>query len=145
MKNQMELTNDKKQKDAEMGWSSVKAKGLKQILLVDDEVRFRILYKNIFKAIGFKVFTAANSSDACVLLTDEDIDLIILDINIAQEDGSVLFRVMRAYRKNIRVIVSSVYPIDEQQKKIQDADGYFDKSDNKEVLAMMVCSFLEDS
>jgi hypothetical protein len=41
---------------------------------------------------------------------------------------------MRTFHKNIKIIVSSVYPIDEQRERIKNADGYFDKSDGKDVL-----------
>lgn len=144
MRSQVETRIDFVNNDSKTDLNDADSKSFKRILVVDDERRFRDIYKSIFRMAGFKVFTAANASDACVILTDEEIDLVILDINIAHEDGAVLFQVIKAYRRNIKVIVSSVYPINEQVKKIEQANGYFDKSDGKDVLLMMVCAFFED-
>ncbi|MEI7999433.1 MAG: hypothetical protein WCH62_08015, partial [Candidatus Omnitrophota bacterium] len=40
-----------------------------------------------------------------------------------------------------KVVVSSVYPVDEQKERIIDADAYFDKSDGINVLLQTISSF----
>ena len=143
MKTSIETLEDKKQNDAEISWSWGGNKGIKQILVVDDETRIREIYQSIFKMMGFKVFTTANTTDTCIVLAAEEIDVVILDINLNEPNRGVLYRLIRTFCKKAKVIVSSVYPINEQMERLENADGYFDKSDNKEVLIKMVCSFLE--
>jgi len=117
---------------------------IKQILIIDDESRIREIYRMIFGMIGFKVFTASNAPDACVILSAEEIDIIILDINLGKPARPVLFQVIRRFCKKARIIISSVTPVREQMGIFDNADGYFDKSDNNEVLVRMVCSLLDD-
>lgn len=143
MKAQIETLEDKKQNDSEMSWSWGGKKGVKQLLVVDDEARIRDIYRSIFMMMGFKVFTTANSTDTCIVLAAEEIDIVILDINLHEPNRDVLYRLIRTFCKKAKVIVSSVYPIDEQMERLENADGYFDKSDDKDVLIKMVCSFIE--
>jgi CheY-like chemotaxis protein len=112
----------------------------KQVLVIDDEARIRETYGRIMLSLGFDVVTASNAVVAQNLLVRNKFDIVLLDINMAEVDGSVLFEIVRAFHKDLKVIVSSVYSIDEQKDKIRDADGYFDKSDGTDVLASLVSS-----
>jgi two-component system, chemotaxis family, chemotaxis protein CheY len=118
----------------------VKEMSAKQVLVVDDEIKIRKNYGQIFSSMGFDVATASNAVVAQDLLVHNQFDIVLLDINMAEVDGSILFEVMRAFHKNLKIIISSVYPIDEQKDRIRDADGYFDKSDDKDVLVSLVSS-----
>jgi len=128
-------------------WSQ---KGLQEIattrmLVIDDEIRIREMYKQIFDSIGYKVVMAGSAIDAHSILIRDNFDIALLDINMAEVDGSTLFEVMRAFHKNIKVVVASVYSINEQKERIKDADGYFDKSDDKGVLVSLISSLLQES
>lgn len=112
----------------------------KQVLVIDDEARIREAYGRIMLSLGFDVVTASNAVVAQNLLVRNKFDIVLLDINMAEVDGSVLFEIMRAFHKDLKIIVSSVYSIDEQKDKIRDADGYFDKSDGADVLVSLVSS-----
>ena len=114
--------------------------GTKRILVIDDESRIRETYKRIFLSMGYDVMTAFNAVDAQNLVVRNKYHLVLLDINMAEVDGAVLFELLRTFHKNIKVIVSSVYSIDEQKERIKGADGYFDKSDGKEALISLVSS-----
>ncbi|MDE1920428.1 MAG: response regulator [Candidatus Omnitrophica bacterium] len=132
--------------------------GAKQILIVDDERKFCEFFQRIFTRKGLVVFTASNNFDASIVLASQKIDLVILDINLAKlpdgfsfdfmstfrkSSGSTLFELMKVFHKNIKVIVSSVCPINEQKERISGADGYFDKTERKNVLVRMAYSFLQ--
>ena len=114
--------------------------GTKRILVIDDESRIRETYRRIFLSMGYDVMTAFNAVDAQNLVVRNKYHLVLLDINMAEVDGAVLFELLRTFHKNIKVIVSSVYSIDEQKERIKGADGYFDKSDGKEALISLVSS-----
>ncbi len=114
----------------------------KRILVVDDEIKIREVYRKFFYSIGVDVMTAGNAIEARNLLLRHKYDVVLLDINMEEVDGSDLYQVMRAFHKDIKVVVSSVYSIDEQKERIKDADAYFDKSDNKDILLSIISSLL---
>ena len=132
------------QKYEDLDWDWIKALLVrKKVLVIDDEVNIRDTYSRILFNNGFDVLTASNAMDANEILKRERIDIILLDINMPEVDGAVLIELIRSFHKNIKVIVSSVYPIDEQKEKIQDADAYFDKSVGIDVLMEIVSSLLD--
>lgn len=116
----------------------------KRMLVIDDEVKIGEMYRHIFDSIGYDVVTVGNAIDAHNLLVRNKYDVVLLDINMAEVDGSTLFEVMKTFHKDIKVVVSSVYSINEQKERIKDADGYFDKSDSKDVLVSLISSILRD-
>ncbi len=117
----------------------------KRMLVVDDEAKIREAYRRIFVSLGYDVMTASNAVDAQNLLVRNKFDIALLDINMAEVDGSILFELMRTFHKNIKVVVSSVYSIDEQKERVKEAEGYFDKSDGKDALVSLVSSLVKDS
>ena len=52
------------------------------ILLVDDNVDYLMLMKDLLYSNGYSVTTATDGTEACELLDTNDIDLIISDIKI---------------------------------------------------------------
>ena len=101
---------------------------MKKILIVDDETRVREMYVKMLVEEGFMVRHADDAQTALNIIVREDIDLILLDIKMPYIDGKTLFEVIKEYDPNLKVIVSSVYPIDKQQQMIPQAMDYFDKS-----------------
>ena len=117
----------------------------KRMLIIDDEAKIREMYRHIFYSIGYDVETAGDAANALNLLARNKFDVVLLDINMPKVDGSILFEAMKVSHKDVKVVVSSVYSIQEQQERIKDADGYFDKSDSKDVLISLVTSlFIEN-
>ena len=124
---------------------TIEDKGLKKILVIDDEARIREMYRKVFCPRGYDVMTAGNAVEARDLLARNKFDVVLLDIKMAEVDGSVFFKEIRTFHKNIKVVVSSVYSINEQKERIIDADGYFDKSDDRDVLVSLISSlFMEN-
>ena len=120
------------------GQKGLQEMATKRMLVIDDEIRIREMYRQIFNSIGYEVVMAGSAVDAHSILIRNKFEVVLLDINMAEIDGSTLFEVMRAFHKNIKVVVASVYSINEQKGRIKDADGYFDKSDDKGVLVSLV-------
>lgn len=129
------------------GWDQEEAKEMATIrmLVIDDEMKIRILYKNFFDSKGYEVETACNAIEAHGLLVHNKYDIVLLDINMAEVDGATLFEIIRTFHKRIKVVISSVYSINEQRERVKDADAYFDKSDDKEVLLSTVSSLLSET
>lgn len=104
--------------------------------MVDDEPAMRKKYRKLLRQEGFKVIVANDAVDAANVLMREkaNIDLILLDINMAEIDGRDTFDIIDEYSPGMQVIVTSVYPVSEQKFKIPRAVDYYDKSQNGEVL-----------
>lgn len=124
------------------GRKGLQEMAIKRMLVIDDEIKIREMYGQIFGSIGYKIVTVGNAMDAHNLLVRNKFDIVLLDINMPEVDGSTLFEVMRAFHKNTKVVIASVYSINEQKEKIKDADGYFDKSDDKEALISLISSLV---
>ncbi len=72
--------------------------------------------------------------EAREILLHQKIALVLLDLDMPGIRGEELFQVMRAFHKECKVMVSSVYPVDEQKKAAPEADGFYDKSDGPTTL-----------
>ena len=104
-------------------------------LIVDDEEKVRKTYRQLLSLEGFELMEAENGEDAGLLLIQHgDIDLILLDIRMPVVNGMVLFDLIRLNNRGCKVIVTSVYPLSDQKRVIDDADAYHDKSEGLDVL-----------
>lgn len=65
------------------------------ILVVDDDPQIRELLEDYLAANELRVSVAANSKEMSSTLTDEAIDLIVLDLRLAGEDGMSIARSLR--------------------------------------------------
>ncbi|MBU0567246.1 response regulator [bacterium] len=120
---------------------------MKRILVVDDKEKIRNVYTSLLKAEGFEVSEASSAVDAWEILKKEPIpiiDLILLDIKMPKVEGDDLYEIIRAFHKRVKVIVASVYPVDEQKRIIKDAADYYDKSQGIDVLVSKIRKVLQE-
>lgn len=108
------------------------------ILIVDDEERIRSVFVKIMQREGFHVLEAGSAGEAYDMLLENPVDLILLDINMADVDGTVLYEIARIFCEKSKIIVTSVYPLEDQKKLIPGAADYYDKSDSLRVLIRKV-------
>jgi len=101
---------------------------VKTILIVDDEKKIRSMYTQLFSKEGFKVAAASNAMEANDILLKERVDVMLLDINMPEVDGGALGEITDSFHKKTKVIVASVYPVDDQKQIVKGAAGYYDKS-----------------
>ena len=107
---------------------------MKTILLVDDQEGIRKTYKTILKKEGYCVLEAKSAAEADDIVETGDVDLMLLDIKMPEVDGTVLYDVATLFKRKLKVIVCSVYPIDDQKNLIKGATDYFDKSEGIKAL-----------
>jgi DNA-binding response OmpR family regulator len=65
------------------------------ILVVDDDPQIRALLEEYLATNGLRVSAAASGKQMSQILTDEAIDLIVLDLRLAGEDGMAIVRSLR--------------------------------------------------
>ncbi|MDG3088999.1 two-component system response regulator ArcA [Vibrio hannami] len=66
-----------------------------QILIVEDEQVTRNTLKSIFEAEGYAVFEASDGEEMHDVLSDNSINLVIMDINLPGKNGLLLARELR--------------------------------------------------
>src|SRR3989338_9038936 len=101
---------------------------MRKILIVDDDKKIRKIYGDLLSDEGYEVIEAPSAYYANERLLGEDIDLILLDIKMPGADGSVMYEVIKMFHRKCKIIISSVYPLDEQRHLIPGAEDYHDKS-----------------
>lgn len=67
----------------------------KKILAVDDESDVLLILKTALLSEGYQVFTATNGPDAIVIASEENPDLIVLDMMMPEMNGFDTLRKIR--------------------------------------------------
>lgn len=115
----------------------------KNILIIEDEPRMRSLFSRQLKEEGYSVVEAEDGIKALNFLSqNKDMDLIILDIGLPKSSGIDIFETLKRELPNTKILISSIYLKEEQKFFIENADGYYYKSDNILVLIGKVKSLL---
>jgi len=65
------------------------------ILVVDDDAQIRDLLRDYLGENGMRVSAASNSQEMSQTLAEETIDLVVLDLRLAGEDGMTIARSLR--------------------------------------------------
>lgn len=81
-----------------MGESAVK------ILVIDDDPEIRQLLRNCFELEGYEVLEADSSTEVDACITNNNIDLITLDLNLGGENGLTIASNLRS-KCNIPIII----------------------------------------
>ena len=115
---------------------------MKRVLIIDDEERIRMLYTKLFVTAGILVRQAGDARQATNIMIREDLDLVILDIKMPGVDGKTMHEIIKEYNPALKVIISSVYPVDKQKAIIPCAWGYYDKSQGPVVLLEKISKVL---
>jgi CheY-like chemotaxis protein len=114
-----------------------------KVLIVDDEEIIRKNNRDLLEARGFEAFEAQDGHEASVILVGgEKMGLVVLDIRMPVVDGPSVVDVIRVYSPETKIVVSSVYPLDDQKRLINNADAYHEKSEGPEMLMSRIESVL---
>lgn len=118
---------------------------MKTILVVDDEERIRRVFWEVLRRRGFHVIKVKDAMEAHQILNEgQKVDLILLDINMPEVPGDTLNEVLQTFFAKTKVIVCSVLPVEEQSKRIPNADDYHDKSESFNILLQKINRVFED-
>lgn len=78
----------------------------RRILVIDDEAQIRKFLKMTLEVHHYEVLEAINATNATRILSEEKLDLIILDLGLPDKDGIIWLREIRQF-SDIPVIVLS--------------------------------------
>ncbi|MFA5118539.1 MAG: response regulator [Candidatus Omnitrophota bacterium] len=108
---------------------------INKILVIDDEPKIRALFFQELTGLGYKVLQASDGKEAIDLLRrNEDVKIALLDILLPESSGLDVFDMIKKEFPGIKILISSVYPQDEQRFLVNNADGYYYKLDALSVL-----------
>ena len=105
-----------------------------RLLLVDDESNIRLIYSLILSEEGYEVEAAASASEAEQKLTDNNFDLVLLDIKLKNENGLDLLQKIVRDRHDLPVVLCSAYSYYKDDFTSWLADGYVVKSSDPQEL-----------
>lgn len=89
------------------------------ILVVDDEAALRAVTKEVLRAYGYTVLTAANGFDAVALYSQhkDEIKVVVTDMMMPGMDGDALIRALTEVNPAARIIALSGHPGAEYETK----------------------------
>jgi DNA-binding response OmpR family regulator len=100
------------------------------ILVIDDEPQIRELLSLYLAKHDFQVSAASTTSETMDLLAKTSVNLVVLDIGLAEEDGLNLLVQLKAKHPDIQVIMLTGMGFVEdllQEAYQKGADGYVSK------------------
>ncbi len=77
----------------------------RRILFIDDDRVCRLATEIRLQEAGYEVFVAADATEAMALQGDVKLDVIVLDLNLAGEDGRVLLKFLKRNDPALPVIL----------------------------------------
>ncbi|MGH2775353.1 MAG: response regulator [Actinomycetota bacterium] len=110
-----------------------------RVLVVDDDPQMLRAVRNALRARGYEILSAGNGEGALLVASEEDLDLILLDLALPGIQGDEVIRRLRTW-SSTPVIVISVKESQDQKVAALDAgaDDYVTKPFGmKELLARM--------
>lgn len=100
--------------------------GSERILLVEDEKNVREFVSKALAQCGYKLFIAENSQQAIDIFKKEKgkFDLIFSDVVLPDKNGIELVEILRAKKKDIRILLSSGYTDHKSQWPLIQEKGF---------------------
>ncbi len=120
--------------------------GNETILIADDEYTVRNVLTVTLEQLGYRIIQARDGSECMdkYLANKDSIALILLDITMPKKSGVEVMKEVRAYNKDIKIIISSGHTEEEIHKGIlAKAQGHLNKPYDREVLAKLVREIID--
>jgi DNA-binding response OmpR family regulator len=114
-----------------------------KLLIVEDDVYQRRLYAEEFADEGHQVVTAADAREALTKVSEEQPDLVILDIEMPGMDGVEALGKILDQNRRIPVILNTAYTSYKDNFMTWSADAYVVKSSDLTELKTQVRQLLE--
>ena len=77
----------------------------RRILIADDDAEIRAMVRRVAGPYGFEVIEAANAAQAQALASEQQPDLIVLDIAFPGEDGRDILAALKADSRTTKIPV----------------------------------------
>jgi CheY-like chemotaxis protein len=110
------------------------------VAIVDDDVRIRTLLRLELEDLGALVICFSSAEEAIDGLSNDSVDLVLLDVGLPEMDGITCLLRLRQQGLATKVVLMSGHwePVDEQEVKAAGADGYVVKTGLPALLAELI-------
>lgn len=100
----------------------------KRILVVENEKNLLLLYRTELEAEGYEVVTVTDGRQALGTVTQEPVDLIVLDLKLP--DGVALDSLHEFMNCNreLKIVINTAYPMHKRDFRSWAADAFLTKS-----------------
>jgi len=119
----------------------------RKILIVDDNRSVHTLLAAIFRKYGALPLSSETAAEAItVISSDASIDIVLLDIQLPDIDGTVAVKKIKDIRSNLPVIAQTANALEDDRRRYLELgfDGYISKPYNREELIRTVCSLINN-
>jgi DNA-binding NtrC family response regulator len=115
------------------------------ILVVDDDLTFRLSTAELLRQDGHRVVAAASANEALAILAERKFDLILVDLRMPGVDGLGLTEALRKWGEGVPILMISGFgTVDAAVQALQlGADDFLTKPVEPDVLTARVASLLE--
>ena len=91
----------------------------KKILIVEDDLSSRLYLNKILEKTGVSILNAGDGQEAVnVALSNPDLDIILMDIQLPVMDGYSALSKIREFRKDLIIIAQTAYGLLGDKEKI---------------------------
>jgi DNA-binding response OmpR family regulator len=115
---------------------------MKKILVVDDEVNIRELYRDELTEEGYRVELAENGLEALAKFESFHPDLVTLDVMMPGMDGIEVLRRIREKNASVPVLLLTAFGEFKQDFSTWASDAYIVKSADVSELKQAILKFL---
>jgi DNA-binding NtrC family response regulator len=117
-----------------------------QILVVDDDEAIRVMLARLLESQGYVARQARGASEARTLVSDDQFDLMIVDVVMPGESGLEFAAYVREREGKAPIILISGYATDEPESFAKNNDGvlFVSKPFGADQLLGLVRTVLED-
>ena len=119
---------------------------MKKILIVEDDLSIQALLHDFIQEAGYDVALASDGVEALAKFSEQDFDLVLLDIMLPKIDGYAACEVIRT-QSNVPIIMLTALDSEAEQIKGLDlqADDYITKPFSMPILIRKISAMLRRS
>jgi len=99
----------------------------KRVLIADDDSSVRESLKKVLEASGYEVLSAEDGGEAVERITNDSVDLLLLDLEMPRMDGWDVFEGVRARCSSLPVIIITGLASELETKLVPGLDELFEK------------------
>ena len=82
----------------------------KKILSIDDDPQILKAFESAIQQKGYEILTTTDPNEVGKILSENDIDLVMLDVRMPQKSGFDVFRELKKKNKKLKVLFVTAYP-----------------------------------
>jgi len=118
----------------------------KSILIVDDDKSILNTFTRILRKQGYEVATAETEQETLEKLKEQTYDLILIDVNLPDANGTdLLSRIHASYPKTVKIAITGFPRLDDAMKTIdRGATAYLVKPIKPEDLIELIAEKLKN-